>query len=176
MTDWSFRYRLALGEGMRLNCVDPELYLTDPDAPEPVSLHSWKGGPISETSDLTLRGSGYESAESAERHAVQWRSWVTVAFAAHNLGADFGQRVPPFWISPEYRAANATDEHTVVLEDRHELIIFETTPRPRFLHIAVGDVTFGKSATRVRQAIQVAIDRGVELSLDAPKRIAAGSC
>jgi hypothetical protein len=84
-------------------------------------LCSWLGGPIDETRDIVLRGWGYSTAEEAEQAALRWRSAMTIGFAAHHLGADFGQRAAAkSYMSPAFRAAHATNENPVVLHDVQE--------------------------------------------------------
>jgi hypothetical protein len=164
MADWSFRYRLALGEQMRINARDSELLLTEPEAAQPVVLRSWSGEPIADTRQLVLRSWGYATANMALDQAQRWRSAVTVGFAAHNLGADFGQRTPPFYIDPDFMAAQATVENPVVLEDQHALIIFETEPPPRFLAFNAGGVTVGKDFGRLRETVQLALQEADQLT------------
>lgn len=164
MTDWSFRYRLTLGEESRIHASDHEVFLTRIDDANPVVVRSRRGGPIDATRDLVLRSWGYESHELAYSQAQRWRSALTIGFAAHNLGADFGQRTPPFGIDPVYTAAQATDDNPVVMEDQHALVIFQTNPLPRFLHFNVGSVTIGKNWSLLHHSIQLALREGHQLN------------
>ncbi len=161
--DWTFRYRLTLGERMRINCPEPEMYLTDSDAAQPAVLRSWLGGPIEDTRDLVLRGWGYQSPEAAESEAFRWRSAVTVGLAAHNVGADFGVRSPATWMSPEFIAAHSS-EGTPVMQDRFQLMVFPTEPAPRFLGFSAGDITVGKGEADVRRAVQLSRAEGTTLT------------
>ena len=152
-----------LGERMRVNCPDEELWLTDPNEPHPVILKSRLGMAIEATRDLVLKGRGYETPEHAQQQAFRWRSAVTIGLAAHNVGADFGERVPASWMDPGFIHQYADPDHPV-LHDQHALMIFPTEPAPRFLGLAAGDVIVGKAQADVRDAIQLALDKATQLS------------
>jgi hypothetical protein len=165
VADWSFRYRLSLAEGMRINSPETEIRLSIPESRELVLLRSRLGDPIDETRDLALHGSGHASSDLARDAGERWRDCITIAFAAHSLGADFGEQAAASWISPDLSEAQATEDHSEVLHDLHGLMVFPTEPAPAFLGITVGDAVIGKPMEGLLAAIRVACDGPAELTV-----------
>lgn len=95
---YSFRHRLAFGTRVGIESPSYELVLEGASSGNPrVSLHSLipdPSKPISDSRQLVLIGQGYGSEADAEKAAAEWRSVVTLAFAATQIGADFGDRAP----------------------------------------------------------------------------------
>ncbi|MGX7678275.1 hypothetical protein ACSMXN_05200 [Jatrophihabitans sp. DSM 45814] len=158
--DWTFRYRMVLGEHVRINCPEWEMYLTEPDAAQPVVLRAPAGDQpaIQDTTDLVLRGWGYETAEAAEQAALRWRSAVSIGLAANNVMADFGQRSPAFWIHPDVLSADNAQM------DLHELMIFPTNLRGHFMGMQPIQYWAGKPMDDVRGAIWMSLENGTELT------------
>src|SRR5215204_3336156 len=121
---WGFRQRLRLGSGMGLDCSEEQYKLTEPDDPREVVLRSWKGGPISDTRDIVLRGSGFSDESEARNGGEKWLMAVLTGFARNNLGADIGKRRAQPFINPELLENLATDEHPVVIHDVQALLVF----------------------------------------------------
>lgn len=137
---------------MRIDCVEPEYLLSEPGTTDRVLLRSWQGGPIEETLDLVLRGSGYPTTEDAAAACNRWLSAFINALSINQLGADFGVRGTYWPLTPEFVNRYATEEHPVVYPDLPTSLIFETEPSPYFIGLRTPEITVGKAIDRIAEA------------------------
>lgn len=105
---WNFRNRIDLRPTSRLQCSEPEWIIDNSEPGKQVKLvarfprniapvpgavdlaEPARVGPIAEATTLVLTGSGYESEAAAMAAGELWRARLMRAFAALNIGADFG--------------------------------------------------------------------------------------
>lgn len=116
---WSFRNRIDVRPTSRLQCSEPEWIIDDSEPGKLVKLvakfprtvlpvpggvdlaEPERVGPIAEATRLILTGSGYESEAAALAAGELWRARLMRAFAALNVGADFGgENTPSGYITP----------------------------------------------------------------------------
>jgi hypothetical protein len=105
---WNFRNRIDLRPTSKLECSESQWIIDDsqpgmqvqlvarfprdiPPVPGGINLAGPEHiGPIAEARRLVLTGSGYESEAAAISAGYLWRARLMRAFAALNIGADFG--------------------------------------------------------------------------------------
>lgn len=105
---WNFRNRIDLRPTSRLQCSEPEWIIDGSEPGKQVKLvakfprdilpipgaldlaEPEHFGPIAQATRLVLTGSGYESEAAAMAAGGLWRARLMRAFAALDIGADFG--------------------------------------------------------------------------------------
>ena len=116
---WNFRNRIDLRPTSRLQCSEPAWIIDDSEPGKQVKLVAKfprdippvpggiglagpdRIGPIAEATRLILTGSGYESEAAAIAAGELWRARLMRAFAALNVGADFGgEQTPSGGVTP----------------------------------------------------------------------------
>lgn len=90
---YCFRLPFTLSKRCKLGIADDRVDLLD-DGGRHVWLASSNpgGGPLSEATELVVRGEGYDSHEQAGEDGERWRDVVSRAFARVGLAADFADR------------------------------------------------------------------------------------
>jgi hypothetical protein len=150
MVTWCFRNRIELRPTSRLQCSDPEWIIEDSGAGQQVKLIAKfprtipilvdrpkvlppeHVGPIAEADVVILRGSGYASEAEAQIAGQQWRARLMRAFAAINVGADFGDRTLTGFIFDYGLEALAPGKRA--MSDPGKLVTYECEPEePLFL-------------------------------------------
>jgi hypothetical protein len=148
---WNFRNRIDLRPTSRLQCSEAEWIIDNPDSGKQVKLVAKfprsippvpggvdlagpeRIGSIAEATRLILTGSGYESETEAMAAGELWRARLMRAFAALDVGADFGgEHTPSGYISPAGFAEIAPGRRA--LNDPPRLWAYEAGPEePIFL-------------------------------------------
>lgn len=133
MTDYTFRLRFRVA-GTRLDIPTPSWEFVFPGTGNVVRLVSHPDGtPIVEAKALVLKGGGWPdeaSARCAGEHACRA---LALALAKLGVGADFGRPASGWHFSPAYIEAVSRERGDRVLADESGLMVFETSPPPRFL-------------------------------------------
>ncbi|RIT97468.1 hypothetical protein [Mycobacteroides abscessus] len=165
---YSFRNRLKLHEGYRLDAEVPEITLAHsidkglvilwPVLREPgthgggfiLAVEITKRGAIvSQADELVLEGSGYPDLDTAQTEGRKWRQYLIAALAREGKGADLGpdDQVTPAMEKiygedpPEFLGEIGIGVGHRVISDERRLLAFRTEPIPKFLNFAVGTPT-----------------------------------
>ena len=148
---WNFRNRIDLRPTSRLQCSEPEWIIDDSEPGKQVKLVAKfprdippvpggidlagpeRIGPIAEATRLILTGSGCESEVAAIAAGELWRARLMRAFAALDVGADFGgDQTPSGVVFPAGLAMLAPGRRA--LNDPPRLWAYEAEPEePIFL-------------------------------------------
>src|SRR4051794_12361911 len=133
---YCFRLRFFL-TGPQIGISASEVALAGPpEDAESVVLraHGLTPPPIESTSHLVVEGREYPAAGDALDSGQRWRGILERAFAASNIGADFGDwGGPSSVITAAGVAAWEKELGQRVANDEHGLMAFECEPRPRFI-------------------------------------------
>jgi Apea-like HEPN len=164
---YSFRNRFRLHEGDRLDADVPEIKLADSTEDGLVTL--WpvqrevgtsgggfifaveitkRGTLVSQADELVLQGDGYFDADATVA-GRKWRQYLTVALAREGKGVDFGaddQVTPAADIvyeddPPELVQRIGIEVGHRVITDDPRLLVFPTTPIPKFVNFVPGTPT-----------------------------------
>lgn len=130
---YSFRIRFNCSPTDTIQCVASELAVPINDEKLSVVLRSRQDDlPISNSDQLALIGSGYQSAEEANTAGSRLQDALMVALARVRVGADFGHRATKGmfthdglkWVEEQIRQR--------ALNNIHGLMVFQSDPKPRF--------------------------------------------
>lgn len=89
--------------------------------------------PLSEATNLVIRGEGYASKTQAAVEGEMWRDVISRAFARLHLAADFGDRLPFASLTEAGEAWLSARHGSPVLADRPGVTVFEDQPGLRFV-------------------------------------------
>lgn len=154
---YCFRTRFRLGPWSRIQAATDELvFVAGRDGGEHVVLRPRNGVPLSEATELVLRGAGYGTRDDAEEAAIRWGKRLRLAFAQLRLGADFGLRAPQSAFTQYGLRMVGQASGSRALNDVHGTMVFECEPPPRFVSWG-GELSVGKSA---EQLVQLMSERG----------------
>ena len=176
---WNFRNRIELQPSSKLQHSGPEWLIDDsesgrqvklvakfprqvsllePDAlanvgPEPI-------GPLADARTVILRGSGYETEDKAMSAGELWRSRLMRAFAAINVGANFGgDQVPSGGATPYGLQLLAPGRRA--MNDPHKLYAYEAEPaEPLFIVFNSVDAFVSSPHERLEEAMTNAVAEG----------------
>lgn len=178
---FSFRNRVRiLVDVPQLYANAEELRLTNSNSDELVVIRSTEQDQmISETTELIVIGSGYQSGEAALNAGVKWRQVVSQYMARMTipveLGDDDKENAYPREIEVTGDGLAMIGIHSGdVIYDEHRfgLYVYPTEPARRFVHIAMGtpNVVVSIQESEVRDGVQPALLRqsgvwGQELNL-----------
>jgi hypothetical protein len=139
-----FRIRFTLSGPVRINSPEKQVVLAQrPHDTEDVVLHGLGEGIIEESHQLVVEGRDYEDEAEALMAGDRWRGWLEKAFAAVDVGADFGDRaastsgVPDSGVSWWQQHLGTSQP---ILNDVHGVMTYQCEPRPRFIS---GHATLG---------------------------------
>ena len=159
---FAFRLRFVLGNHVRINVFQPEWVLSeeatgefvrvkalipaDPEADvEPLTIEASQG--------LALWGSPYASDGQARSAGERWGSFLQVAFARMNIGADFGRRAAHSAFTQAGLDALEGQHGRSFANDVHGLITFKMESQPIFAAQSV-DFWLGKQPALLATAVQ----------------------
>src|SRR5262245_15132122 len=132
---YCFRHRFRLGSRIRIHIAEHEIALTDPSGDgENVRLRARDNDVLLEdAADVVIVGSPYLSETDAQRAGARWRLVVQKAFAAVNMGADFGDQAAPGGGLTAFGRRHLEEQHGGrILNDDFGLMVFACLPRPVF--------------------------------------------
>lgn len=128
---YSFRNRIILGQPLTGPPDDPSrCVLSDSDNKLVELLGPHVDQPITHAIELRLRGSGYETPESAGAAGRLWRDRMLVAFAHFEMGIDIGSDESPD--RPEYSFGQPyfIYQRGRLMRDEPKLTVFPTNTEP----------------------------------------------
>ncbi|MDX6704214.1 MAG: hypothetical protein QOI48_60 [Solirubrobacteraceae bacterium] len=169
---YCFRIRFFLSGPLRINLSKSEVALAKPSEDgELVVLraHGLSPPPISSTSHLIVEGRDYDTSAEALDAGEHWRGILEKAFAASNLGADFGDRGPTSVLTDVGARVLEVRLGHPVMNDTHGVMAYQCEPRPRFVSTSA-TLTAGRSGEHLLRAIAEARAAGARLS--AQERVA----
>jgi hypothetical protein len=159
-----FRIRLILSGPTRINSQEKQMVLAERAADgEDVVLRGLGESIIQDSAQLVVEGRNYRSEDEARAGGDRWRGLLEKAFAAVNLGADFGDRAPISVLTDAGAQIFEAQLGQPVLNDVHGVMTFECEPRPRFVSMGV-TVSVGRSAEHLARAIAKAREIGATMS------------
>ena len=119
---------------------------------------------LEDADQLLLLGRGYESEEAAQEGGERWRGYLERALARVQMGADFGDRVSPSYMAPEFLETLAEQRGVErVLTDEFGVMVFEEEPWPEFARMSVAGVV-RHPVPRLVRAIEKACEISASLS------------
>lgn len=130
---------------------------------EDVILRGLGDGVIQDSAQLVVEGRDYRNEDEARTAGNRWRGLLEKAFAAVNLGVDFGDRAPISVLTDAGAKFYEAQLGQQVLNDVHGLMTFECQPRPRFVSTSL-DLGVGRSAEHLAQKIAKAREIGASTS------------
>jgi len=152
---FSFRLRFKVSDRVNLPFDESVISIYD-NAPFKIQLHAHQAKKsIKESSELVLKGEGYESVENAQIAGHNARDQLITAFAKFRFPADFGDRSPKGHLT-EYGLKMLKERSGKnVLNDVHGLQVYETKINPVFSTIT-GKGVVTKSKKEVLKAFKTA--------------------
>jgi hypothetical protein len=162
---YAFRIRFTLSPLVRLNTGPQDEIAIVPSSTEDVKLRALQPGHTLDNADqLVLLGKGYPTEDAARLAGERWRGFAERALARLNIGANFGDRAPGSYMSPEFlRMLAAQWDVDRVVKDEHGLMVFEADPWPKFA-LSTADAVVGRPAPRLVKALERAEERSVSIS------------
>jgi hypothetical protein len=139
MNYW-FHNRVDVTSGFRLNADVKELEFSAAESGGTIMLSAFNAETFAESGELLLQGRGYPSQPAARNAGLQWRHYLTDAFAHLRIPIDMGaddevspvefiQEVdPPDWLAS---AGVKIGDRIVVDANEPRLLIFNGEPTPR---------------------------------------------
>lgn len=118
--------------------------------------------PISNSPDVLLLGSGYETIGEAEDAGRRWMAAMQVALARVRVGADFGVLSKPGGVFTRaglewLRSMTGVDDDRPILQERLGLHVYPCDPHPRFARAGGALATVGHPGWRFEAALRSAI-------------------
>lgn len=166
---YSFRLRFRISDKINLGFEDRTVSIWDSDSIK-INLHAHQPETnIKDSSNLVLKGYGYNTPEEAEIAGENARDILTLAFSKLRFPADFGDRIAKgFWT--EYGLKMLGEQSGgKILNDMHGLQVFKTDMEPKFAMINVKAV-ITKSKDNVLDVLRVAFSK--RSSINERKRLA----
>jgi hypothetical protein len=155
-----FRIRLMLSGPTRISSPGRQMVLAERTADgEDVVLRGLGESIIQNSAQLVVEGRHYRTEDEARAAGDRWRGLLEKAFAAINLGADFGDRAPTSVLTNAGAQIFEAQVGQPVLNDVHGVMTFECEPGPRFVSVGA-TVSVGRSAEHLAQAIANAREIG----------------
>ena len=158
-----FRIRCTLGTTVTLSSGEPRWILATNDSHgHDVFLAPAEGETIGGTREIVIRGSTFNTHDTALATGQQWLVRVKRAFSKMNVGADFGERgTAGVYFDSGLRMLE--DEHGGrMLNDFMGLTVFECEPAPIFAR--VGPVTASVGKGGVLEALSLAAKKNPSMS------------
>jgi hypothetical protein len=151
-----FRLPFTMSRTSLLGITDSRLDLLD-HAGLRVWLTSTRNEPepISEATELVVRGEGYETVEDAAHAGEHWRDVLSRAFARVHVAADFGDRKPFGTLTAAGEAMLAREQGVPIKSDMPGVTVFECHPDIRFASMR-GEPTRRPSEAQSHQVIRAA--------------------
>jgi len=123
-----------------------------------------KNSPIKDAKTLVLRSCGWQTADQAQEAGNSCFHAIMRTLACLRIGADYGLRAPASFITDAgLRMLNEDSGHSV-LRDIHGLMVFETTPSPRFVALGHPSIIRGTPRDRFERAFDAALAEPQPLS------------
>jgi hypothetical protein len=158
-----FRIRFKLPGLIRIDSPEQQLVLAEREAGGEDVILEGRGESIQASSELVVEGRDYGDEDEARAAGFRWRGLLERAFAAVNLGADFGDRAPTGVVTRAVAEKVEAQLGQPVLSDVHGVMTFECEPRPRFVSVGAS-LGIGGSAEHLAQAIAKAREIGAGMS------------
>ncbi len=137
MSEYSFRVRCKLPRYQAVGIEESTCVLASTRAGIQIVLSALpKEKLISAVRAVVLRGDGWPSEAEARTAGQRYMDALMVTFARVGVGADFGGFSPPSGFSLAGLKWMESVANQRVLQDVHGLMVFESTPSPRFASIS----------------------------------------
>lgn len=121
------------------------------------------GQALQDAEQLVLIGKGYASEVDASEAGRRWRGFAERALARMTIGANFGDRAPGKYMTPEFLEMLRQEWRVErVLQDEYGMV-FETEPWPKFA-LSTTEVVVGRPAPRLVKAIEKADEIAIDIS------------
>jgi hypothetical protein len=136
VSDYSFRLRVELAPRCALAAPEPRVLLLETRTGQQVFLAGGDDQPISASGRLVLRAAGWPSEEAARTAGDRYASALALACVRSRIGAESWPRRGGGGF---FAAGLRMLEHQFgerLLNDTHGLMVFETSPAPRFASMA----------------------------------------
>ncbi len=131
---YAFRLRYTRSRRDTVNCFESKLPLPTAAPNYEVALKAGdRDKTIEASSSLVLHGTGWATAEEAERFGHFYADILARSCARLRLGADFGDRAAKGWFTKEGLDVASQQTGRPVLNDVHGLMIYEQTSLPNVL-------------------------------------------
>jgi hypothetical protein len=149
-----FRIRLILTGSNRVNSQEKTVILAESSVGgQNVVLRGHGENSINDSDQLVVEGYEYRNEDEARNAGERWRHILEKAFAAVNLGADFGDRAAKSVLTDAGQKMFSEQVGQPVLNDVHGVMTFECEPRPRFISGGV-KVSVGRPLEHLLNAIE----------------------
>jgi hypothetical protein len=132
MPDYSFRLRVDVAPGVALNAETNVATLATSPNGGLVELMGATDLPISQSTRVSLRGSGYSSESEAERAGQHFSAAFALALVRHRVGVELWARRGGGMVLPAGLEMLEKQLGERVLNDSAGLMVFETDPPPKF--------------------------------------------
>jgi len=164
---YCFRLRFHLGDTTKLAYEGTEWVVTAAGEVPAVTLTPADNSvSVAEARWLVLTGSGYPTPDEATLEGDTWRSRLMGAFAAVNVGADFGDRAPGLGGLSDYSQRRVREQSgQQVLNDTHGLMVYESEPKPLFASV----LPITAMVSRVHEQLASAVEFARSLSQPVPR-------
>jgi hypothetical protein len=138
--------------------------LAEPSAGgENVVLRGHGDSSVNESAQLVVEGYDYGNEDEARDAGERWRHLLEKAFAAVNLGADFGDRAAKSVLTDAGQKMFSEQLGLPVLDDVHGVMTFECEPRPRFIS-GGATVSVGRPVEHLLKAIAKAREANARMA------------
>jgi hypothetical protein len=162
---WAFRLRFNLGETAGLEFSGAEWVLAEGGSGPRVVMRPTDGAEsVAQARRLAVVGSGYATQDDAIAAGAEWRDWVTLAFAAINVGADFGDRAPQGGMTEEGLGVVNRDLGIRLLNDVHGLMTYPDDAEVRFVSMGQPTARVSSPHPRLAQHLDTAVASHGELT------------
>lgn len=159
MNDYSFRLRFKFYDGTKLGVEDGQLRLDCPEANRSLTLKSLiPEQSIKDSSEVALIGESWPSEREAHQAGERYTEALLLSMARMQIGVDLGARSPQAVVTRSGLQWMGEKVGERVLQDSAGLMVFESTPVPKFVSVGTMSVQLIRPAKRFESCFQAAID------------------
>jgi hypothetical protein len=146
MSPFGFRIRFLLPESSRINCESNTLEIPLSSTGEVVLLKSVSKAKITDSDNLTIRGSGFSSADEAYNHGKRVKNALLWCGVCLRIGIDTGKDRATSGVG-KVLIDRAKDEGIHLLNDVHGLSVYSEDMPVRFVAVT-GSMVIGTPASK----------------------------
>jgi hypothetical protein len=138
MSDFTFRIRFDVSSQSNINIDDQQLALHSFGDRNQVSLFSGENDkPINNAQWLVLKGTGYNSAEDAEKAGLYYQDILRITLARLRIGTNFGNRQGRSGFFSSFLEDIQRTSGERILNNHHGLMVFSSEPPPKFASLGM---------------------------------------
>lgn len=129
---YTFRWRIKISEIYKLGIDEEEIVVSEIYNKRIILRSHKKGQSIKNSNELILKGTGYETKETAKLASEESRDRLSLAFSQLRLPANFGDRAAHSQFFKSGLKMLEKQFSSAVLNDTHGLQIYKTELNPKF--------------------------------------------